>query len=515
MTFRTLSLILGDQLNRDSAIFDDFDPKQDVLWMAEVLEESTHVASHPQRSVLFLSAMRHFAEHLKVENFPLFYSALSTDPSQNFASFQTALSDFLTQHTVQTIQVVLPGDYRVLQQLKTTCQSFGHKLKVLPDRHFISLPGEFSAWMAKRKSPLMEYWVRHLRQRTGILMTEGKPIGGAWNFDAKNRGNFGKKGPGLVISGPVFEQNDLTQTVIELVKTLFPNHAGSLASFNWPVTAAQAQLALNDFIEHRLPSFGLYQDAMWFDQPFLYHSLISSSLNLKLISPLCVIQAAEHAYHQGHAPIEAVEGFIRQVLGWREYVRGLYWHAMPKWQEWNHFGASNPLPDFYWTGKTNMVCLQQSIGQVLKHGYGHHIQRLMVTGLFALLWETDPKAIHEWYLAMYVDAVEWVELPNVLGMSQYADGGLMASKPYLASGNYIQKMSPYCTQCRYNPAESTGENACPFTTLYWAFLVKHEDKLRQNHRMAMQLKHLQNWDEPKRQALANRVEQIKVELKEM
>lgn len=504
---RHLCLILGDQLNQDSALFDDFDLQQDQLWMAEVLEESTHVASHPQRIVLFLSAMRHFADTLTAQGLPLEYAQLSEQTELNFADFNAALSDFLKHHTVQTIRVVLPGDYRVLQQLKTTALAFGHKLQVLPDRHFISLPGEFTQWMSERKKPLLEYWVRQLRKRTGILMdSEGQPVGGQWNFDAKNRGTFGKKGPGLVIFSPEFKPNEATQNVIQTIKTLFPNHAGQLDSFAWPVTPEQAQTALDDFIQNRLPLFGHYQDAMWFNEPFLYHSLLSSSLNLKLLNPRQVIAQAEAAYHSGHAPIEAVEGFIRQILGWREYVRGLYWYKMPEWNTWNHFNAQNPLPSFYWTGKTQMVCLQQSIGQVLQHGYGHHIQRLMVTGLFALLWETDPQQVHEWYLAMYVDAVEWVELPNVLGMSQFADGGLMASKPYIASGQYIQKMSPYCTRCKYQPKESLGDTACPFTTLYWKFLVEHEVEFAKHPRLALQVKHLDKFDAAKRQAILDRAE---------
>lgn len=502
---RNLCIVLGDQLNLDSTLFDEFDANQDVIWMAEVIEESTHVKSHPQRIALFLSAMRHFAESLQNQGWQVHYRTLSKKKNQSPFSLSEGLSEFLSENSVKNIQVVLPGDYRVLKQLKTTANQFEHKLNVLADRHFLSLPGEFSEWMSQRKKPVMEYWIRHLRKRTGILMESGKPCGGKWNFDAKNRGSFGKKGPGMLVEAPTFPKDKITQEVLELVVDLFVDHSGSLSSFNWPVTHQEAKHALTDFIENRLALFGQYQDAMWFNEPFLYHSLLSSSLNLKLISPLEVIQAAERAYHDGHAPIEAVEGFIRQILGWREFVRGLYWHAMPEWKSWNHLDAQQNLPSFYWTGKTDMRCLQQSISQVLEHGYGHHIQRLMVTGLFAQLWETNPIEVHEWYLAMYVDAVEWVELPNVLGMSQYADGGFMASKPYVATGKYIQKMSPYCSQCPYKPEESIGDKACPFTTLYWAFLLKHETEFSQHPRMALQIKHLTNIDDAKREAIQNRV----------
>ncbi|HHT00521.1 MAG TPA: cryptochrome/photolyase family protein [Thiomicrospira sp.] len=509
---RNLCIVLGDQLNLNSALFDEFDANQDLIWMAEVIDESTHVKSHPQRIALFLSAMRHFAETLQNKGWQVHYEKLSTKGVEKPTNLSEALSCFLSSHLASDIKVVLPGEYRVLKQLKTTANKFKHKLNVLADRHFISQPGEFSEWMSQRKKPVMEYWVRHLRKRTGILMENGKPCGEKWNFDAKNRGSFGKKGPGFIVKSPVFSKDKITQDVLEIVSDLFANHSGSLASFNWPVTHKDAQQALEDFIKNRLALFGQYQDAMWFDEPFLYHSLLSSSLNLKLISPMEVIQAAEQAYHDGLAPIEAVEGFIRQILGWREFVRGLYWHSMPDWKTWNHLDAQQNLPSFYWTGKTDMRCLQQSISQVLEHGYGHHIQRLMITGLFAQLWETNPIEVHEWYLAMYVDAVEWVELPNVLGMSQYADGGFMASKPYVATGKYIQKMSPYCSKCQYKPEDSIGEQACPFTTLYWAFLLKHEQEFNQHPRMALQIKHLANIDNVKREAIQHRVDFIRKKL---
>ena len=287
-----------------------------------------------------------------------------------------------------------------------------------------------------------------------------------------------------------FPPDKTTQEVIALVEKTFPKHVGSLKHFSLPVTAAQAETALKDFVEHRLAEFGDYQDAMWTDQPFLYHSRLSAALNLKLINPRRVLMAVEDAYRRGKAPLAATEGFIRQILGWREYVRGVYWTFMPKYVDKNTLNAKEKLPDFFWTGQTEMECLRQSIGQTLEYGYAHHIQRLMVTGLYSLLFGVDPVEIHKWYLAVYWDAIEWVEMPNVIGMSQFADGGIMASKPYAASGKYISRMSNYCQHCRYKPEESVGEDACPFTTLYWDFLLKHEPALAKNPRMVMQVRNL-------------------------
>jgi len=351
----------------------------------------------------------------------------------------------------------------------------------------------------------MEYFYRELRRRFGVLMdAAGQPLGGDWNFDKENRGSFGKSGPRDPGQGPAHQPDAVTREVIELVNARFAQHPGSLTRFTWPVTRAEARRDLDSFIQLRLPTFGQFQDAMWQDEPWLYHSLISASLNLKLLHPREVVAAAEAAYHAGHAPIAAVEGFIRQILGWREYVRGIYWTQMPDYLERNAMGAELELPEFYWNGRTRLECLRQSIGQTLEHGYAHHIQRLMVTGLYALLLGVRPQRVHEWYLAVYVDAVEWVELPNTLGMSQYADGGLMASKPYIATGKYIQKMSNYCQACPMNPAKRTGEDACPFTTLYWDYLLRHEVPLRQNQRMSLQVRNLDRISPTEKEAIRQR-----------
>jgi deoxyribodipyrimidine photolyase-related protein len=366
----------------------------------------------------------------------------------------------------------------------------GVELEIRPDRHFLCSREQFAAYAGDRRRLRMEFFYREMRRSTGVLMQRGKPAGGAWNYDAQNRIGFGAAGPDPLPCPKGFSPDATTKEVIRLVNRRFADHPGSLSRFDWPVTAVQAAEALKDFIETRLPAFGEYQDAMWADSPWLYHSRLSCALNLKLLDPRAVLPAVESAWRSKQAPLNAVEGFIRQILGWREYVRGIHWQFMPEYRDRNALGASHPLPSFYWTGDTEMRCLRQAIGQTLTYGYAHHIQRLMVTGLFSLLLGVNPVEVHKWYLAIYVDAVEWVELPNVIGMSQFADGGIMASKPYAATGKYIQRMSNYCHGCRYDPGQAEGENACPFTALYWAFLARNEAKLRANPRMQMQLKNL-------------------------
>ena len=486
---RNLIILLGDQLDEQAEALKDADPNRDVIWMAEVREEAEHVWCSKIRMVLFLSAMRHFRDALRDRGFTVLYRNWEEGPTG--ASFAEALKATVADQPVQKLIVTHPGEWRVLQQLQQTADALGLPLDVLSDPHFFCTPEDFGRHAEGRKSLRMEYFYREMRRKHQILMDDGEPAGGSWNFDKENREPFGRKGP--TAPPPLtFKPDDLTREVIALVEKVGRNHPGNLDHFNWPVTRAQALHALSDFVQHRLPDFGRNQDAMWTDEPFLHHSLIASSLNLKLLQPLEVVQMAEAAYRRDpdRYPISAVEGFIRQILGWREYVRGVYWLHMPDYLERNGLGATADLPDFYWTGETEMVCMRQAIEQTLDHGYAHHIQRLMVTGLFSLMLGVDPKKVHAWYLAVYVDAVEWVELPNTLGMSQYADNGVMASKPYIASGNYIQRMSNYCSSCRFNPKKRIGEDACPFTTLYWDFLQRHRTSLAKNPRMGFQIRNL-------------------------
>lgn len=477
-----LLFLLGDQLARTGSWFDTLDPKTDTILFAEVKEESTKVTSHKVRTALFLSAMRHFAAELE-KKYQVRYIKL--DDPENTHSLPGELKRAAKDLNPDEIHIVRPGEHAIREAL-LAFDPIEHE-----DTHFFTTPDDFAQYASGRKSLLMEYFYREMRKRTGYLMAdEKKPLDEKWNFDKENRGTFGKDGPGLLPQSKTFKPDKITKEVCALVAEQFPDHPGDLSTFRWPVTPKQAKAALKDFIENRLPDFGNYQDAMWTNSPWLYHALLSSSLNLKLIDPREVCEAAIAAYHDGKAPIAAVEGFVRQILGWREYVRGIYWLEMPEYLEKNALGAHQKLPEFYWTGKTEFTCLSDSLGQTLKYGYAHHIQRLMVTGLFSMLYGVDPKQIHEWYLAVYVDAVEWVEMPNVTGMSQWADGGIMASKPYAATGKYIQRMSNYCKECPKNPAKRSGPDACPFTTLYWDFLLQHQEKLSSNQRMSLQLRNL-------------------------
>ena len=497
---RHLVIVLGDQLNAQSAALQDFDPAQDVVWMAEVAAESTHVWSSKQRIAAFLSAMRHFANDLRAQGLALIYTEL--DDTRNRGALDLELDHAITQLHPAGLVMTAPGDWRVLQSLRAVAAQHSLPLDVRDDTHFFSTVREFAVHAKGRRQLRLEYWYRELRHKHGILMDGKDPVGGQWNFDADNRESFGKAGPQHVPPPTRFAPDATTQDVIALVNTQFASHPGALRSFGWPVSRAQAVLALQAFIEQRLPLFGKYEDAMWSGEAWLYHSHLSCALNLTLLNPREVVQAAEDAYRAGHAPLAAAEGFIRQILGWREYVRGIYWTHMPEYLERNALDAQAELPAWYWTGNIDMACLKDAINQTLEHGYAHHIQRLMVTGLYALLLGVNPQAVHAWYLSVYVDAVEWVELPNTLGMGQFGDGGLMASKPYVASGKYIQRMSNHCKGCRYDPALSTGAAACPYTTLYWDFLIRHEALLKKNPRMVMQLKNLARLDSSARDAIS-------------
>lgn len=489
---RNLLVILGDQLGHCAGKrIDRLDPETDCVWMAEVREESSHVWSHKSRIALFLSAMRHFRLALDSAGIPVCYHSLEM---HSYTSIGSILEADLKRYCPHTVSMIRAGDLRVQQGIEQAVAKAGLVLEVHEDPTFLVDTESFSDWISQRKQPRMEHFYRWMRKRTGYLMQDGEPVGGQWNFDRSNRNSFGHEGPGLLPAPPSFQPDQITREVIDLVEKEFPDHPGSLASFDWPVTPEDAQIALEDFIQYRLPAFGPFQDAMWTDEPFLNHSLLSPALNLKLLDPRDVLDAAVNAWRSRGAPLESVEGFVRQILGWREYIRGIYFTQTPGYIRQNALGAQQPLPDFFWTGDTDMYCLRQVIQQTLETGYAHHIQRLMITGLFCLLLGVRPRAVHAWYLAVYVDAVEWVELPNTLGMSQYADGGLLASKPYVASGRYINRMSNYCKQCRYEPSQATGENACPYTTLYWDFLDRHRERFARHPRTALQWKHLEKID---------------------
>ncbi len=488
---RRLVVVLGDQLDPRHTLIQGLDPSCDRVFMAEVREEATHVWSHKARIALFLSAMRHFREELRARGVPVRYLQLGHHSHETLA---TALAAELKAERPQSVAMLQAGDARVQAAILATVQRANLSLDILPDPHFLLDETGFSSWMGRRKQPRLEHFYRAMRKKTGILMKAGEPVGGKWNFDADNRASFGRAGPAALTASPTFSPDEITREVIRQVNREFPQHPGQLDAFAWPVTPSDAHSAWEDFAHRRLALFGTYQDAMWTGEPFLYHSLLASSLNLKLLNPRDLLQSAEQALEEGVASVASVEGFVRQILGWREYVRGIYWQKMPAYAELNALNAGASLPAFFWTGQTDMVCLREVIGQTLRYGYAHHIQRLMVTGLFCLLLGVRPREVHAWYLAVYVDAVEWVELPNTLGMSQYADGGYLASKPYVASGKYIGRMSNYCAGCRYDPAHATGDDACPYTTMYWDFLLRHRERFANHPRSALQWRNLQRLD---------------------
>ncbi len=504
-----LVVVLGDQLDPHSAVLQSLDPAQDRIWMAEAHEEATHVWSSKIRIAYFLSAMRHFRDELIANGHQVIYHALD---SYGPGTLGEVLAADLKRLAPRVVCMVPAGDYRVQQSMEQTVSSCGIELECLTDDHFLCDQTTFEDWAGTRKQLRLEYFYRFMRERHGILMDGAQPAGGKWNYDSENRRSFPKQGPGMTPPWPSYPADRVTREVIKTVERNFPDHPGDLSGFDWPVTRRDACRALQDFVRHRLAGFGPFQDAMWTDEPFLYHSGLAAALNVKLLNPREAIAAAVQAFEQKHPPLASVEGFVRQILGWREYVRGIYWKYMPEYLDQNALQAEHALPKFYWTGDTDMRCLRQALSQTLKYGYAHHIQRLMITGLFALLYGVEPRQVHKWYLSVYVDAVEWVELPNTLGMSQYADGGLLASKPYVASGAYVNRMSNYCSHCRYDPKQAVGDDACPYTTLYWDFLQRHNRRFRSHPRTALQWRNLDRLSEAERRAIRNQADKFRQSL---
>ena len=501
----TLRLVLGDQLWRNNPALDGHDPARDTLLMIEAPGEATVVWNHQARIALFLSAMRHFRDECRAAGLPVHYVALDEPGPPSLAA---RLRDVIAQLQPRRLVICEPGEWRLKQAIEAIAHDTGVPLTWCEDTHFLTSLASFDAWAEGRRGLRMEHFYREQRRRHRVLMDGDEPAGGRWNFDADNRRGFGAGGPGEVPAAPHFAPDAVTREVLALVAREYAGHPGSLHSFHWPVTAAQAAAMLDDFIGQRLPAFGPHQDAMWTGEPWLWHSLLSTSLNLHLLDPRATLAAAETAWRTGRAELASVEGFVRQVLGWREFIRGVYWRWMPALRAANHYGYTRPLPAWYWTGDTQMNCMRAVIGQILEHGYAHHIQRLMVTGQFALLAGLSPQAVEDWYLAMFVDAVDWVELPNTAGMALYADGGRFTSKPYVASGQYIKRMSNYCTGCRYRPDVRTGARACPVSTLYWGFLDREEARLAANPRTALMAKSVARLGDEARAAI--RVERERI-----
>ena len=486
----TLIPIFADQLTLDLPPLCLSEKDDSVILMMEVRGEAETVPHHRKKLIFLFSAMRHFAKALERDGWTVDYVSL-TDPD-NLGSFSKEMKRAIERHKPDQIRLCEPSEYRVLEEVKTWDSHFNVPATVMADTRFIASKEEFASWAEGRKQYRMEYFYRDMRRKTGLLMSGDSPEGGQWNFDKENRKPA--KADLFMPSPKKFDPDHITQDVIAMVRTEFPTRYGDVDGFFFAVTRECALESLDYFVKEALPRFGDYQDAMLTGEPFLYHSLLSLYLNAGLLGPLEICRAVENAYQSGDAPINAAEGYIRQIIGWREYVRGIYWHFMPEYLDRNALNAARDLPDFYWTGETDMHCLSEATGQTKEHAYSHHIQRLMITGNFAMLIGVDPKQVHEWYLAVYIDAFEWVELPNTLGMSQFGDGGLLGSKPYASSGSYINRMSNYCGSCKYDVKARTGPKACPFNSLYWHFIDRNQDTLKGNNRMSMIYRNLEKMD---------------------
>jgi deoxyribodipyrimidine photolyase-related protein len=486
MPDRNLILVLGDQLTAGRGALREAVPGRDHVLMAEVAEEASYVPHNRHKIAFLFSAMRHFRDVLEHEGFTVIYHAFD----EGIQSLTAALDEALSDEKYARITCCQPGEHRVLEGLSSWADKRGHTFEWVEDDRFLCSRDQFAEWTEGRKSLRMEFFYRVMRKRHGILVDDdGKPTGGKWNYDADNRSGWRGKDTPPERTAP--EPDGITREVIDLVNAHFPDNPGDLTRFPYGVTAAEAEEALTFFIDQCLPLFGKYQDALADGEPWLYHSLISMYLNAGLLDPLDVCRRVESAWREQRCELAAAEGFIRQVLGWREYVRGIYWLQMPEYAQRNALAATAPLPDWFWNAETDMACLHQALAQSLDLGYAHHIQRLMVIGNFALLAGLEVKAVCAWYLAVYVDAFEWVELPNTLGMALHGDDGLMASKPYAASGKYIQRQGNHCRDCHYRPDKVTGKGACPYNSLYWAFLDRHAARFSHNPRMALALR---NWE---------------------
>jgi len=493
-------LILGDQLSPDLAALQDADRARDLIVMAEVRAEATYVGHHPKKIAFLFAAMRKFAARLERDGWQVAYTRL--DDPDNTHAIPDELARRAADHGADGVVVTEPGEWRLRQALDALQESYGSHMEFIcySDTRFIASKDDFADWAAGRKQLRMEYFYRDMRRKTGLLMDGDKPAGGQWNYDHDNRKPA--KGKDLFAAGPLrFDPDETVEEVLALVEREFPSNFGDLRPFWFATDHAQAQASLDHFITQRFETFGDYQDAMLRDDAFLSHAVLGLYINAGLLDPLAVCQAAEKAWKNGDVPINAAEGFIRQILGWREFVRGVYDLEGPDYTSRNVLEHKRKLPEMYWGGETRMACMSAAIGQTRAEAYAHHIQRLMVTGNFALLAGIDPAQVHEWYLAVYADAYEWVEAPNVIGMSQFADGGVVGSKPYVSSGAYINRMSDYCKGCAYAVSAKTGDKACPFNLLYWHFLLRHRDRFGGNPRMAQMYRTWDRMDETRRDAV--------------
>jgi len=475
-----LRVVLGDQLTRSVAVLRGLDPARDVVLLAEVRDEATYVRHHPKKIAFLFAAMRRFAAELVAEGVRVDYVRLD-DPG-NQGSLRAEVVRAVRRHGAERVAATFPGEWRVAEDMAGWAGACGVPAEILEDDRFVCSRDEFRRWAGDRRQLRMEFFYREMRRRTGLLMdASGQPEGGRWNFDAENRERL----PDDLRPPSAFgvEPDGLVREVLTLVASRFGNHFGDLEPFRFATCRADAEAAFESFVERALPLFGDYQDAMRTGEATLFHSVCSMYLNAGLLDPLAMCRRVEDEWRAGRVPLNAAEGFIRQIIGWREYVRGVYWLRGPEYGRTDFLDARRPLPDFYWTGETDMRCMAEAIGQTRREAYAHHIQRLMVTGNFALLAGISPAQVQEWYLAVYADAYEWVELPNVHGMVLHADGGYLASKPYAASGKYIDRMSDHCRTCAYDVKDALGGRACPFNALYWDFMARNRERLKGNPRL--------------------------------
>jgi len=501
----TLRLVLGDQLSDTLSSLADLDPSRDVVLMAEVMSEASYVRHHKQKFALVFSAMRQFAERLRDRGAVVRYVRLD-DPA-NTHSLNGEVLRALDDQPFGRVVLTEPGEWRLVQAFDDLAHMSPAPVQIRPDVRFVCARAEFEAWAAEKRELRMEFFYRLMRRKTGLLMDGDQPAGGRWNFDAENRKRLPK---GLTPpERHMVPPNPLTREVMAEMAARFPDNFGSMAAFNFPTNAEEAEGALDHFITQLLPQFGDWQDFMVSGQPWMWHAHISAAMNIGLIDPLDACRRAEAEYRADRAPLNAVEGFIRQIIGWREYVRGIYWLKGPDYKHTNALAADRTLPWFYWSGETDMACVRDVVAITRDHAYAHHIQRLMVTGNLALLLGVHPDEINDWYMVVYANAFEWVELPNTHGMAIFADGGVMASKPYAASGAYINRMSNYCGGCAYDVKDRLGERACPFNALYWDFLDRNTDTLGGNIRLAMPYRSLAKMDEAERAAITAKAAQVR------
>lgn len=503
-TCRHLHFVLGDQLSDRVKAFAGFDAERDVIVMAEVDGEQIG-PSHKTRTAVFLSAMRHFALEQQSKGRRVRY--VKASDARNEHSLGGELAQAIAILKPERVILTQPGDWRVLRDCEQAAGAT--PLDIVEDDHFITSLDDFSDWAEGKKSLVMETFYRQQRKRLNILMDKGKPVGGEWNYDKDNRKTF--KASPRPTPPKRFGADEVTREVIDLVHRRWPDLPGALSadSFLWPVTREQALVCLDDFVANRLARFGPYEDAMWTGEHFLYHSLLSVALNLHLLDPMECVERALDAHGKGKAPLNSVEGFVRQLIGWREYIRGIYWFEGEHYRDRNTLDQHGSLPEFYWTGDTDMRCMAECLEPVIKHAWSHHIPRLMVLSSFAMMAGVAPRAIGDWFFGMYADSVDWVTTPNTIGMGMHCDGrggrndgpsrfGVVGTKPYAGSGKYIGRMSNYCDNCRYDNTKRTGEDACPFNTLYWDFLIRNESRFKDNNRMTMMLKHVERMGKDER-----------------